>query len=66
MKKDFFIIILKVLVYACGLFLAYFGASSLSSCSVSHDVDAYGKTIISTTDTTIINHNGYIRFPKTK
>lgn len=64
MKKDFIIIILKVLVYACGLFLAYFGVSSLTSCSVSHDFDAYGKTIITTSDTTFINHNGYVRFPK--
>lgn len=64
MKKDFIVIILKVLIYACGLFLAYFGVSSLSSCSVQHDFDAFGKTIITTNDTTFINHNGFIRFPK--
>ena len=64
MKKDFIVILLKVLIYACGLFLAYFGVSTLTSCSVSHDVDAYGKTIITTSDTTYINHKGYIYFPK--
>lgn len=66
MKKDIIVIILKVLIYACGLLLTYFGVSSLSSCSASHNVDAFGKTIITTSDTTYINHNGYIRFPKNK
>ena len=64
MKKDFIIIILKVLVYACGLVLAYFGINTLASCSVSHAVDAYGKSIITTSDTKYINHKGYIYFPK--
>lgn len=64
MKKDIIVIILKVLIYASTLFLAYFGVSSLTSCTLSHDFDAFGKTIITTSDTTFINHNGYIRFPK--
>ena len=63
MKKDFIVILIKILVYACGLFLAYFGVSTLASCSVSHDFDSYGKTIITTSDTTFINHNGYVHFP---
>lgn len=64
MKKDFIVIALKVLVYLCGLLLAYFGVSSLASCSVSHSVDAYGHTVITTTDTTHVSHSGYIYFPK--
>ena len=64
MKKDFIIIALKVLVYLFGLLLAYFGVSSLASCSASHSIDAFGRTVVTTTDTTYINHSGYIYFPK--
>lgn len=64
MKKDFLIIALKVIVYLCGLLLAYFGVSSLTSCTTSHRIDAYGRTVITTTDTTVINHSGYIYYPK--
>lgn len=64
MKKDLFIIFLKVLAYAIGLLLAYFGATALVSCSVSHNIDAQGKSTIISTDTTVINHKGYINFPR--
>ena len=64
MKKDLLIIFLKVLAYAIGLLLAYFGASALVSCTVSHSVDAHGKSVIISTDTTYINHKGYVNFPR--
>lgn len=64
MKKDLLIIFLKVLAYAIGLLLAYFGATALVSCSVSHNLDAQGKSVIISTDTTVINHKGYINFPR--
>lgn len=64
MKKDFIIIFLKVVSYALGLFLAYFGASALVSCTVSHSVDAYGKSTIFSSDTTYINHKGFVHFPR--
>lgn len=64
MKKDFIIIFLKVVSYALGLLLAYFGASALVSCTVSHSVDAYGKSIIISSDTTYINHKGFVNFPR--
>lgn len=63
-KKDFCIIILKVVIYACTLALGVLGVSAITSCSASRDVDVVGKTTIVTVDTTRINHNTYIKFPK--
>lgn len=63
-KKDICIIILKVVIYACTLALGVLGVSAITSCSASRDVDVVGKTTIVTVDTTLINHNTYIKFPK--
>lgn len=63
-KKDFLIIFLKVVIYACTLILAVLGVSAMTSCSSSRSVDVVGKTTIVTVDTTRINHNTYINFPK--
>ena len=61
MKKEIIKIIIKVALYALGLIAAYFGVSSLTSCSTSHNVDASGRTTIVSIDTTIVKHNGVIR-----
>lgn len=61
MKKEIIQIILKVVIYALGLIAAYFGVTSLTSCSTSHNVAASGRTTIVTVDTTIVKHNGTIR-----
>lgn len=63
-KKDFFIILLKVIIYACTAILAVLGVSAMTSCTTSRNVDVVGKTTIVTVDTTRINHNTYIKFPK--
>ncbi len=63
-KKDFFIILLKVVIYACTAILAVLGVSAMTSCSASRNVDVVGKTTIITTDTTYIHHNTYIKYPK--
>lgn len=63
-KKDICIIILKVVIYACTLALGVLGVSAITSCSASRNVDVVGKTTIVTVDTTHINHNTYIKFPK--
>lgn len=63
-KEDICIIILKVVIYACTLALGVLGVSAITSCSASRDVDVVGKTTIVTVDTTRINHNTYIKFPK--
>lgn len=61
MKKDIVKIIIKVALYALGLIAAYFGVSTMTSCSTSHIVDARGRTTIVTVDTTIVKHNGFVR-----
>lgn len=61
MKKEILKIIFKVVLYALGLIAAYFGVSTMTSCSTSHNVVASGRTTIVTVDTTIVKHNGFVR-----
>ena len=61
MKKEIVQIIIKVALYALGLIAAYFGVSTMTSCSTSHNVVASGRTTIVTVDTTIIKRNGFVR-----
>lgn len=61
MKKEIVKIIIKVAIYALGLIAAYFGVSTMTSCSTSHNVDARGRTTIVTVDTTIVKHGGFVR-----
>ena len=61
MKKDIVQIIIKVALYALGLIAAYFGVSTITSCSTSHNVVASGRTTIVSVDTTIVKHNGFVR-----
>lgn len=61
MKKEIIKIIIKVALYALGLIAAYFGVSTMTSCSTSHNIVARGRTTIVTVDTTIVKHNGVFR-----
>lgn len=61
MKKEIIKIIIKVALYALGLIAAYFGVSTMTSCSTSHNVVASGRATIVTVDTTIVQHGGFIR-----
>lgn len=61
MKKDIIKIIIKVALYALGLIAAYFGVSSMTSCSTSHNVVSSGRSTIVSVDTTIVKHNGFVR-----
>jgi hypothetical protein len=61
MKKEIIKIIIKVVLYALGLIAAYFGVTSLTSCSTSHNVVASGRTTIVSVDTTIVKHSGIVR-----
>lgn len=60
-KKEIIKIVIKVVMYALGLIAAYFGVTSLTSCSSSHNVESTGITRIHVTDTIYIKHNGFIR-----
>ena len=61
MKKEILKIIIQVAMYALGLIAAYFGVSTLTSCSTSHNVVASGRTTIVAVDTTIVVHDGFVR-----
>lgn len=43
----------------CFTVLCVFG-----SCKTSQNVEAQGRTVIVTTDTTVVNHSGYIKIQK--
>lgn len=60
-KKEILQIIIKVVLYALGLIAAYFGVTSLTSCSTSHNVVVRGRSTIVSVDTTFVLHNGYVR-----
>lgn len=57
MKKDLLKIVIKVLIYALGLFGSALGISSLTSCSSSRAVECHGKATILFQDSTIIEHS---------
>ena len=61
MKKEIIQIILKVAIYALGLIAAYFGVTSLASCSTSHNCSVRGRATIVTVDTTYVKHGGFVR-----
>ena len=62
MKKDILKIIIKVALYALGLIAAYFGVSTMTSCSTSHNVVASGRTSIVTVDTKLNNILNTVNF----
>ena len=43
----------------CFVVISVFG-----SCTTSQNMEAKGRTVIVTTDTTVVNHGGYIKFQK--
>lgn len=43
----------------CFVVISVFG-----SCTTSQNAEAKGRTVIVTTDTTVVNHGGYIKFQK--
>lgn len=43
----------------CFVIISVFG-----SCTTSQNVEAKGRTVIVTTDTTVVNHGGHIKFQK--
>lgn len=65
-KKDFLIVLLKVVVFAATAFLSVLGVSSLTSCNTTKSVDIVGRTRIHTVDTTIIDHKTFVSYPKVK
>lgn len=61
MKKEILQIIIKVAIYALGLIATYLGVSSLTSCAFQRSSVVDGRATIVTTDTTYIQHSGYLK-----
>lgn len=65
-KKDFLIVLLKVVVFAATALLSVLGVTSLTSCNTSKSIDIVGRTHIYTTDTTTVHHKTLVSYPKVK
>lgn len=61
MKNDLIKIIVKYLIGMILAIASYFGISTLTSCSSSHNIQSSGRAYIITTDTTIVKHGGFVR-----
>lgn len=61
MNKELIKLICKILLYIITAIAGFFGVSSLTSCASSASVKVCGKTQIISVDTTVINHDGFIR-----
>lgn len=61
MKKEILQIIIKVAIYALGLIATALGVSSLTSCTFQRSSVVDGRATIITTDTTYIQHTGYLK-----
>lgn len=64
MKQKTIELILKILVAILTVLCGYFGVTSFTSCTVTRSSDIQGRAVIVTTDTTVINHSGSIKFSK--
>lgn len=61
MNKELLKLIFKILLYIITAIAGFFGVSSLASCASSASVQIRGTTKVVSVDTTIINHDGFIR-----
>lgn len=62
-KSELFKILIKVLLYAVGLFAAYFGVTSLSSCSVNRSATHQGTGYFQYYDTIHVHGQSNIAYP---
>lgn len=61
MKKEILQIVIKVVIYGLGLIATAFGVSSLTSCAFQRSSVVDGRATIVTTDTTYVQHSGYLK-----
>lgn len=64
MKQKTIELNLKILVAILTVLCGFFGVTSFTSCTVTRSSDIQGRAVIVTTDTTVINHSGTVKFPK--
>ena len=63
-KKDKIEVIESTCAVIIWTVICFVVISVFGSCTTSQNVEAKGRTVIVTTDTTIVNHGGYIKFQK--
>lgn len=63
MKIEIIKILIKVLLYAVGLFAAYFGVTSLTSCSVNRTATHQGTGYFQYFDTLHVHGQSNIAYP---
>lgn len=63
MKIDLIKILIKVIIYALGLLAAYFGISSLSSCSVDRNMFHQGTGYFQYFDTIHVHGQSNVYYP---
>ena len=63
-KKEKIEVIESTCAVVLWMVICFVVISVFGSCTTSHNVEAKGRTVIVTTDTTVVNHGGYIKFQK--
>lgn len=63
-KKEKIEVIESTCAFALCVVICFVIISVFGSCTASQNVETKGRTVIVTTDTTIVNHGGYIKLKK--
>lgn len=63
-KKEKIEVIKSTCAVVLWMVICFVVISVFGSCTTSQNVEAKGRTVIVTTDTTVVNHGGYIKFQK--
>ena len=63
-KKDKFEVVESTCAVVLWTVICFVVISVFGSCTTSKNVEAKGRTVIVATDTTIVNHGGYIKLKK--
>lgn len=63
-KKDKIEVAESICAYVLWIIICFVVLCVLGSCRTSQNVEANGRTVIVTTDTTVVNHSGYIKIQK--
>jgi hypothetical protein len=63
-KKEKIEVIESTCAAVLWMIICFVVISVFGSCTTSQNVEAKGRTVIVTTDTTVVNHGGHIKFQK--
>ena len=63
-KKEKIEVIESTCAVVLWMVICFVVISVFGSCTTSQNVEAKGRTVIVTTDTTVVNHGGYIKVQK--